>query len=111
MRATLAQVRACSAVPADTISRAVPADMRRLRPSAPEPDPTKGSDETNSAFRFVNACAQLLALAILKIGFDGLRDFTEEPVRCKRLMILINEIKRLFALIERLKDHLHLAGR
>src|SRR5262245_49976592 len=40
LRATLAQVRACSGVPADTISRAVPADMRRLLPSAPEPNPT-----------------------------------------------------------------------
>jgi hypothetical protein len=57
LRAILAQVRACSAVRADTVSPAVPANMRRLLPSASEPDPTKGSGETNPTFRFVSACA------------------------------------------------------
>jgi hypothetical protein len=74
LRAILVRVRACSAVQADTISRAVPANMRKLRPSAPEPEPTKESGETNPTFRFVSACA-LLALAILKIGFGGFCDF------------------------------------
>lgn len=57
LRAILARVRACSVVRADTVSRAVPANMRRLWPSAPEPDPTKGSGETTPTFRFVSACA------------------------------------------------------
>ena len=57
LRAILARVRACSAVRADTVSRAVPANRRRLRPSAPEPNPAKGSGETNPTFRFVSACA------------------------------------------------------
>ena len=55
--------------------------------------------------------AQLLALAILKIGFDGFCDFTEETVRCERLMIFTNKIKRHFAVSEGFKHHLILAGR
>jgi hypothetical protein len=55
--AILARVRACSAVPADTFSRAVPANTKRLLPSAPEPDPTRDSGETNPTFRNVSACA------------------------------------------------------
>src|SRR5262245_61383389 len=57
LRAILAQARACSAVRADTVCHAVPANRRRLLSSAPERDPTKGSDETNPTFRFVSACA------------------------------------------------------
>src|SRR5262245_40274878 len=55
--AIFARVPACSVVPADTFSHAVPANMRRLLPSAPEPDPTTESGETNPTFRFVSACA------------------------------------------------------
>jgi len=42
LRAILARVRACSAARADTVSRAVPANRRRLRPSAPKQGPAKG---------------------------------------------------------------------
>ncbi len=45
------------------------------RASAPEQDPAKGS-VTNRTFRFRSRNAQLLALAILKIGFGGFCDFT-----------------------------------
>src|SRR5262245_31414404 len=55
--AILDQVRACNAVPVDTFSRAVPANARRLRLSAPASDPTSGSGKTNPTFRFVSACA------------------------------------------------------
>src|SRR5262249_31752546 len=55
--AILGQGRAYSAVPADTFSRAVPANMRILLPSTSKPDPTNESGETNPTFRSVSACA------------------------------------------------------
>ncbi|MGA7115395.1 MAG: hypothetical protein WBY77_23565, partial [Pseudolabrys sp.] len=55
--------------------------------------------------------AQLLTLAILKIAFGGFCDFTEETVRCERLMIFTNKIKRHFAMTEGLNHHFYLAGR
>lgn len=55
--------------------------------------------------------AQLLALAILKIAFGGFCDFTEETVRCERLMIFTNKIKRRFPVSEGFKHHLILGGR
>ena len=55
--------------------------------------------------------AQLLALAILKVAFGGFCDFTEETVRCERLMIFTNKIKRRFPVSEGFKHHLILGGR
>src|SRR5215475_779312 len=57
LRAIWARVRACSAVRADTISCALPANMSRLRSAAPETDPTKGLGKTYPTFRFVHAYA------------------------------------------------------
>jgi len=74
-RAISARVRACSVVRADIASREVPANIRKFGlPAVRAPDPTKSFDETNTTFRFVNACA-IPFLAIQEIKFSRSRDF------------------------------------